>query len=496
MILERSAYDEEYIPSKEAIKFFVWMNTFFKEDNRPAEAHFQLMDHILSQHTYKGIQASRGLSKTTLAIAYAVLYYAYLGRKPGFGIVNYIMVVSDSLAQVKSIFEQILSLVEDNDKLKEHLSVPKARSGDDPYLEFINVDGVVTRVRGRGAGQRVRGVKAGKYRPNLILVDDLENDENIESKDSREKLKSWFLNALMPSVDPNRFEITMIGTPLHEDSVLSMITASPQWKVIKLPACEQYPPAPGKGIVSAWSDRFTPEFLRNTISQYEEVGRKNSFFQEYMLETVNKENMLFDLDTLNYWNEEEYNDKVKGLSFYISVDLAISEKSYADYTAITVVGVNRSNNWFVLHMDYGRYSPDKTIQKIMGLARRYTNSTLVIEKGTLYLGIKKNLQREMLDQNTFFGIKEVGRGTSKLSVIKTLEPRMNLGKLWLPENSYKKEVEELKYQMSMITNDSIKAKHDDLLDTLAQLGLIDLIGSDVIENNYPTRVVEYKNPYI
>lgn len=496
MVLDRTSYGEDYVPSKEAIKFFIWMNTFFKEDNKPAEAHFQLMDHILSLHQFKGIQASRGLSKTTLAIAYGVLYYAYLGRKPGFGIVNYIMVVSDSLAQVKSIFEQILSMIEDNDKLKEHLTIVKSRSGDDPYLEFKNSDDIVTRVRGRGAGQRVRGVKAGRYRPNLILVDDLENDENIESKDSREKLKSWFLNALMPSVDPNRFEITMIGTPLHEDSVLSMITASPQWKVIKLPACEAYPPEPGKGIVSAWSDRFTPEFLRNTIDQYEEVGRKNSFFQEYMLETVNKENMLFDLETLNYWDEEEYNDKIKGLQYYISIDLAISEKSYADYTAITVVGVNRSNNWFVLHMDYGRYSPDKTINKVMNLARRYSNSTLVIEKGTLYLGIKKNLQSEMLSRNTFFGIKEVTRGTSKLSVIKTLEPRMNLGKLWLPKNSYKKEVEELKYQMSMITNDSIKAKHDDLLDTLAQLGLVDLIGSDVISNDDSVDTYKYVNPYI
>ena len=496
MILDRTPYDEEYIPSQEAIKFFVWMNTFFKEENKPAEAHFQLIDHILSLHTLKGIQASRGLSKTTLAIAYAILYYAYLGRKPGFGIVNYAMVVSDSLAQVKSIFEQILSLVEDNDKLKDHLSVIKSRSGDDPYIEFINKSGDIMRVRGRGAGQRVRGVKAGKYRPNLILVDDLENDENIESKDAREKLKSWFLNALMPSIDPNRYEITMIGTPLHEDSVLSMITESSKWKVIMLPACEEYPPKPGKKIVSAWSDRFTPEFLKHTVEQYEEAGRKNSFFQEYMLETVNKENMLFDLDTLNYWSEDEYEAKIKGLSYYISVDLAISEKSYADYTAITVVGVNRLNHWFVLHMDYGRYSPDKTIQKIMSLARMYYNSTLVIEKGTLFLGIKKALQNEMLQSNTFFNIKEVTRGTSKLSVIKTLEPRMNVGKLWLPKNAYKKQVEELKYQMSMVTNDSIKAKHDDLLDTLAQLGLVDLVGSDIMSPESSLKGYKYVNPYI
>ncbi len=496
MIIDRTPYDEAYYPKKEAVKFFIWMNTFFKEDNKPAEAHFQLMDFILSNHQLKVIQASRGLSKTTLAIAYSVLYYAYLGRKPGLGVVNYALVVSDSLAQVKSIFEQILSLIEDNDKLKEHLGIIKSRSGDDPYIEFKNVDGIVTRVRGRGAGQRVRGVKAGKYRPNLILVDDLENDENTESKDAREKLKTWFLNALMPSIDTNGFEITVIGTPLHEDSVLSMITNSDKWKAIMLPACNEYPPGPGKKIISAWSDRFTPKFLRNTVEQYEEIGRKNAFFQEYMLETVNKENQLFDLDLINYYEEDEYEDKIRGLNYYISVDLAISEKDYADYTAITVVGVNTSNNWFVLHLDYGRYSPDKTINKILTLARMYPQSNLVIEKGTLYLGIKKRLQSEMIVKNVFFGIIEVTRGTSKLSVIKTLEPRLNIGKFWLPKNSYKKQVEELKYQMSMVTNEKIRAKHDDVLDTIAQLGLVDLIGADVQPKDQLTTGYKYVNPYI
>ena len=192
--------------------------------------------------------------------------------------------------------------------------------------------------------------------------------------------------------------------------------------------------------------------------------------------------------------EDEYADKVKGLQFYISVDLAISEKDYADYTAITVVGVNRNNNWFVLHMDYGRYQPDATVQKIMKLARMYKDSTLVIEKGTLYLGIKKVLQNEMLARNTFFQIKEVTRGTSKLVVVKTLEPRLNLGKLWLPKHSYKRQVEELKHQMSMVTNSEIKAKHDDLLDTLGQLGMIDLIGSDVIDKD-EGKVTEWVNPY-
>ena len=496
MILERAPYDNNYVASKETIKFFTWMNMFFEEDNNPAEAHFQLIDHVMRNYQLKGIEASRGLSKTTLTDVYLTIYFAYLGRKPGLGRIHYGLIVSDTLSQVQAIMEHMLLLVEDNDKLRPHLKITKSRKGDDPIIQLENANGDITFIRGRGAGQKVRGVKSpdGK-RPNYILIDDLENDENVESKDAREKLKQWFFNALIPSVDPNGFEITIIGTPLHEDSVLNNLAESKNWKFIMLPAAEEFPVPKGKKLQSAWSDRFTGEFLNNMLQSYTDVGRRNSFFQEYMLETVSKENRLFDLDNINYWSEEEFGDKVKGLNFYISVDLAISEEHYADYTAISVVGVNRNNHWFVLHMDYGRYSPDLTIQKIISLARMYKDSTLVIEKGTLYLGIKKMLNNEMLNKNTFMNIKEVTRSRSKIATIKTLEPRLNVGKLWLPKDSYKSQVNELLHQMSMCTQDSIKAKHDDLLDTLAQLGLVDLIGSDIItqeeENSY-----EYVNPYI
>lgn len=496
MIVERAPYNSAYVPSSESLKFFIWMNTFFVEDNKPAEAHFQLLDHIYKKHQFKVIQASRGMSKTTLVDVYNVLYWAYLGKKPGFGVVNYVLLIMDTVAQVGSVMEHILMILDDNELLKKYVQVTRSRGGDDPTIELINSNGDKFIIKGRGAGQKLRGVKAKGKRPNIILIDDLENDENVESKDSREKLRNWFFNALLPSVDPNRFEVIMIGTPLHEDSVLNNVTESDEWSAIKLPAADVYPPEPGTKLMSAWSDRFTPEFLNRTMRMYTDLGKRNSFFQEYMLEVVSPENRLFDLSCLNYWDEEEYADKVKGLSFYISVDLAISEKDYADYTAITVVGVNRNNHWFVLHMDYGRYSPDKTIGKIMQLARMYSNASLVIEKGTLYLGIKKLLQSEMLNSNTFFNIQEVARGTSKLSVIKTLEPRVNIGKLWLPKNTYKKQVEELKHQMSMVTNDSIKAKHDDLLDTLGQLGLVDLIGSDVLSTESLSSNYVYKNSYI
>ncbi|RLA60971.1 MAG: hypothetical protein DRQ78_09045, partial [Epsilonproteobacteria bacterium] len=96
MILPRARYDEDYKPSVDSIKFFLWMNTYFDEENKSAESHFQLMDHVFSKPQFKGFECSRGLAKSTLIGIYTLLYLAYLGRKPGFGRVDYVLYIMDT----------------------------------------------------------------------------------------------------------------------------------------------------------------------------------------------------------------------------------------------------------------------------------------------------------------------------------------------------------------------------------------------------------------
>src|SRR5699024_3863708 len=71
----------------------------------------------------------------------------------------------------------------------------------------------------RGAGQQIRGINYIGHRPDLIIVDDLEDAEAVMNEDRRAKLKQWFFADLMNSVDRSRddWKIVVIGTILHED---------------------------------------------------------------------------------------------------------------------------------------------------------------------------------------------------------------------------------------------------------------------------------------
>jgi hypothetical protein len=74
----------------------------------------------------------------------------------------------------------------------------RADFGDLVSDEKWSQDKIVTsnkvQVFGRGAGQKLRGAKAfGSVRPDLIIVDDLENDEQILTEQQRKKLFDWFI---------------------------------------------------------------------------------------------------------------------------------------------------------------------------------------------------------------------------------------------------------------------------------------------------------------
>jgi len=516
MIVPRTPYNADYFPQKETIKFFVWLNTYFDEENKSAESHFQLIDHLFKRGQFKGFECSRGLAKSTLIGIYHLIYIAFLGRKPNFGQVDYVLYIMDTVTQVAANFEQMIMILEDNPELKKHLEIKKSRLGDDPTLYVYNKDlNRTIYFKGRGAGQKMRGTRIGGKRPNIILLDDIENDENVESKENREKLANWFFNAVIPAVNPNNFEIDFIGTPIHQDALLLNLLEGAgddeffkqyEFKFIQLPAAEHLTEAMIKGesdeeIISAWSDRFTLKYLRTMYGLYASQGKTTAFWQEFMLQIAPKENLLYDISKIRKYKTADIGKNRSSMTFYITVDLAISQKDTADYTVITVIGINDNNDWMLIDGFFGRIKPDETIEKIFEYVVMYRPYEVVIEKVAFQTAMKTFLEREMLLRNIYFSINMVSRPqhkNSKLTVLKGLQPIVNMGKFYVPEDYMENYVAELFNEMSMITNEKILAKHDDLIDSISQLTLIRVLVQNpvgqAVQRNH--RIAKSSNSYL
>lgn len=484
-ITPRPSYSKPYHPKhNDTLEFFIWFNTFFQEENKSAPLHYMMIDHINGKSNRKCLECTRGASKSTLVGVYYLLYCVFKGRKFNHGEINFVIYIMDSVQQVSSQIDRLIYTIEENKELSKYLKIKKSKLGDDPTIHIYNtlLDREIY-IKGRGTGQKIRGVNVRHFRPDWIIMDDIENDESVINKENRAKLKNWFQAAVVPAVNPNNYEFTFIGTPLHADSLLMNLVESDEWSTIQLPIAEEYPVTDGNAVVSCWEDRFTKEYIRESYNSYKGLGKAALWFQEHMLIITPSESLLYDMDNIKRYKSSDMKDKLSKLTYYISVDLAVSERDTADYTAIAVIGVNENNHWFLIDGTFGRFKPDDTIDKIFTYVARYRPYSVVIEKVGFQMAMKTFIYNEQVKRGLFFGIDMVTRPNhknSKLTVLKALQPIVEMGRFWIPDDIMQKFTEELISEMSMITVDKILAKHDDLIDCIAQLTLVDIIASEPI----------------
>lgn len=92
-----------------------------------------------------------------------------------------------------------------------------------------------TYVQGVGSGQMIRGKVKGISRPSLVIADDIYSENNTISEDRRAKTKVWWNNAVMNSVDNLTGKVVVLGTILHDDTIVVELENNPRWKTRKIP---------------------------------------------------------------------------------------------------------------------------------------------------------------------------------------------------------------------------------------------------------------------
>lgn len=88
---------------------------------------------------------------------------------------------------------------------------------------------------GVGIGQQIRGKIKGAYRITTFLADDLYSENNIKTFESRRNVRYWFNNSAINSIDDLRGKAVVLGTILHEDTILVDNKNSKNWKTVEFP---------------------------------------------------------------------------------------------------------------------------------------------------------------------------------------------------------------------------------------------------------------------
>lgn len=362
------------------------------------------------------IAAPRGHAKSTIT---DLVYLAWeIVRKKR----NFILIVSDTYSQAVMFLETLKSEFEANDRLKGFYGELKS----DKWSEGeITVNGI--RIKALGAGMKVRGLKYLEHRPDLIIVDDLENDEMVESQERREKLERWVNGALVPSLDKNG-RIIFIGTILHYGSLLA--------KLVGIDTYQEFIKRTYRALnneKAIWPEHLNGEELAKIKEDYLQKGQGYLFYQEYQNDPVSGENRKFKLEKIKYYTEEQIQSK--RLATYITLDRAYSTAKTADATGIIVLSVDSENYWYVRKAERFKGNEKELIDKIFDLKSYYEPVKIGIEQKAFEFTLKPTLQDEMRRRDIFFGIVELkDQGRSKNLRIEGLLPRFENGTIFLLKN--------------------------------------------------------------
>lgn len=105
---------------------------------------------------------------------------------------------------------------------------------DEKIFNFANKDCVL---KAKGQRSSVRGINIGNRRPDIILMDDVQDEENAKSAVESEGLRDWIFNTLLPAKSAEGgLDIFVGNTYDQQGALLPQLVKDPEWVSLVLGA--------------------------------------------------------------------------------------------------------------------------------------------------------------------------------------------------------------------------------------------------------------------
>jgi predicted phage terminase large subunit-like protein len=363
------------------------------------------------------LAAPRGHAKSTWGTIAFPLWVLVTGRK------GYVQVVSDTREQALGFVEVIRTVLQESPRLRADfgsihtegpeglvdLVPPAGPCGEKPAFRL-------SRVQGFGSGQKLRGRNFQGRRPDLVVLDDVENDEAVENPARRKKLRQWFIKAVLPALDPTRGSLLALGTILHEDSLM--------WSILHMFGgaiwrCWDEDETP------LWPERFPQKHLRwlRATMDAEDPG---SFAQEM-------ENRAQGDDEKPFKAFVSYDQLPERLTVLTHVDPATG-KQRGDFTALVTVGFGSDGICYVLDAVIKRLGPTETGRAILRQREIYPGK-IQSEEVAYQSALVDIVDLLATEEGVFVPIQTIKPKGDKIARIESLAPAVETGRIRFPRLS-------------------------------------------------------------
>jgi hypothetical protein len=370
----------------------------------------------------------------------------------------YIIIVGSSEEMAIEHLNDIANELRENEDVIRDFKIDKFVVDQKTDIIVRCHDGYMFRFLARGAEQKIRGRKWLGKRPGLIIADDLEDDEQVESRDRRKKFSRWFFRACKQALRDGG-KIRVHGTILHEDSLLNHLIRNKQWNSKVYKAHKSF----SDFSEILWHEKFPESRLRAIRQEFINEGDAAGYSQEYL-------NDPFDNDLSYLWKDGfigmSTEDFEQPKLFYVGVDFAISKADKANRTSFTVGGKDINNLIHVMDERVGRWDGEEIIEEFFNLQAAWQPDVFFVEDGMIWQTMRALLETEMRKRDIWISIKPMKPIGDKKVRGRSFQKRMKARGMRFAKESFW--YAEYEAELQRFTGDS-EATLDDQFDSTSWL---------------------------
>jgi hypothetical protein len=361
------------------------------------------------------VAAARSHAKSTIvALAYPLHQIVFRLR-------HFIILVSETEDQAADETEFMKLELEENPRLRQDFGLGR-REGAWETGDFETTTG--TRVLARGKRQRVRSARYRQWRPDLIIVDDIESDESVRNPRTIKRVYEWLRGEVYGTMDTG-CSFFVIGNLLAKRSVMGNLLYDEDLDgVVERRIYRAIDPATGEPL---WPARWP---LSELAAKKRFMGSV-LFEREYNCNPQNPES-YFREEWFRYYDPAELAGR--NLSVYSFNDPATGEGKTGDSHAIVTIALDREELVvYVLDAFIQRVSIDSLLHKSWQIYDDYHPLLFGLEKNGFQVLLRRDYERMARERGYYLPLKLEDHRTPKTGdtgrIVGTLSSLVERGKL-------------------------------------------------------------------
>lgn len=403
----------------------------------------------------RATEAPRGHAKSTTFTFKDSIHAAVYAYK------HYEIILSDSSEQAEGFLTDIKTEFEENAAIREDFGDLQGKVWKAMVILLSNG----TKIEALGAGKKIRGRRHKQWRPDLILCDDLENDENVNTPEQRKKLRNWFYKAVSKAGDTYT-DIVYIGTLLHFDALLANVAKNPSYKTVKYQGVISF--ATNTELWDAWEVIYTDltnDARQEDAKEFFEQNREAmlegtavlweaklnyydlmvirvsegeaSFNSEIQNDPIDPENATFQEEWFDFWDDDgkmqpDFSDP--RFIFLGSNDPSLGKNKKSDTSSIFAVAKDLQTGYiYIIIADIAKRKPDQIIDDAIETSRRLQREykrpfyQFGVETVQFQYYFAEIMRQKSAAEGEFLPIVEINSVQNKDARIQSLQPFVKNG---------------------------------------------------------------------